>query len=205
MKDPVLFNPFGTTLLRHTLPVQVFEPLKEKVFSLKNVLGDEQFVRENSHAEYLAGKNSYQIRLDTNFQKQIDLESYVLSLAEYYLASYNQQQKLQMGTTWVNYTYAGDSNPIHTHDALLSGVIYIKQDAAINDEMNEYTGRNKHGKPGMTHFIHKLENNRFDKTTYSNTTTPGELVMFPSWLAHFVNAHHNEGERITVAFNILEK
>lgn len=30
---------------------------------------------------------------------------------------------------------------------------------------------------------------------------PGQLVVFPSWLQHYVQPFHGEGERITVAFN----
>jgi len=31
--------------------------------------------------------------------------------------------------------------------------------------------------------------------------TPGQLIVFPSWLQHYVQPFHGEGERITVAFN----
>ena len=30
---------------------------------------------------------------------------------------------------------------------------------------------------------------------------PGQLIVFPSWLQHYVQPFHGEGERITVAFN----
>ena len=32
---------------------------------------------------------------------------------------------------------------------------------------------------------------------------PGLMVMFPSWLNHLVHPYQGEGERISVAFNIV--
>lgn len=32
-------------------------------------------------------------------------------------------------------------------------------------------------------------------------TTPGKLMLFPSWLGHYVTPFRGQGERITVAFN----
>lgn len=205
MNHPELFNPFGTNLLKHKLHDEFFRLISEETEMVRLMLGDDEFVKQNSHAEYLAGKNSYQIRMDYEFIKKITLDSYLLSLGEYYVSSYEQKANLQLGSVWINYTYAGDVNPLHTHDALLSGVIYIKQDQSIYEEMKSFDGRNKHGMPGATHFVHKLDMHRFDNNSYTNVTEPGELLMFPSWLTHYVNSHHCEGERITIAFNILEK
>ena len=32
---------------------------------------------------------------------------------------------------------------------------------------------------------------------------PGLMVLFPSWLYHFVNPFYGEGERISIAFNVI--
>lgn len=204
MNEPILFNPFGTELLKHKINDEFFQLLKDKVEEIRPLLKDETYVIQNSHAQYLAGKNSYQIRMDYDYIKYIGLEDYLLTLGNFYILSNNSRMKIQLGNVWINYINAGDSNPLHTHDALLSGVIYIKQDDSIYDEMMTYSTNNMHGAPGVTHFVHKLEMNHFSKNIYANITNPGELIMFPSWLTHYVNAHHSEGERITIAFNILE-
>lgn len=204
MKQPELFNPFGAYMLSHEVPEQVFTPLVQKVEEVKIKLSDKEFVLNNSHDDYLSGKNSYQIKLTPEELSELGLDNYLLSLGDYYLRSHHQQQNLQMGSVWINYGYEGDINPIHTHDALLSGVIYIKQDQAIFDEMKDFTGRNAHGCPGATHFVYSVENHRFNRNFFTNTTNPGHLCMFPSWLPHYVNPHRNFAERIGVAFNILE-
>ncbi|GHA77840.1 hypothetical protein GCM10007067_14220 [Lysobacter bugurensis] len=36
---------------------------------------------------------------------------------------------------------------------------------------------------------------------YAQRLQPGQLVMFPSWLSHFVTPYRGDGTRITVAFN----
>lgn len=36
---------------------------------------------------------------------------------------------------------------------------------------------------------------------YAQRLEPGQLVLFPSWLPHFVTPYRGAGERITVAFN----
>jgi hypothetical protein len=30
----------------------------------------------------------------------------------------------------------------------------------------------------------------------------GTMILFPSWMYHFVNAFHGPGERISIAFNM---
>ena len=38
--------------------------------------------------------------------------------------------------------------------------------------------------------------------TVSVPPRPGLMVLFPSWLYHWVNPFYGEGERISVAFNV---
>jgi hypothetical protein len=39
-------------------------------------------------------------------------------------------------------------------------------------------------------------------TRHSETPTPGDVLLFPSWLEHSVAPFHGEGERICIAFNV---
>jgi uncharacterized protein (TIGR02466 family) len=204
MKQPELFNPFGAFLLSHEIPEVIFQPLLQLADDTRANLSDKSFVEKNSHSEYLAGKNSYQIKIPPQLLDKIGLDNYLLSLGDFYQQQHGHQQDLCMGSVWINFSYEGDINPIHTHDALFSGVIYIKQDESIYEEIKEYGGRNTHGCPGATHFIYSIDNHKYNKNFYTNNTKPGQLCMFPSWLSHYVNPHQRKGERITVAFNILE-
>lgn len=205
MKDPELFNPFGTNLMKHEVPTSVFDALTVEVETLKSHLANQDFLKEYSMSNYLAGHNSYQIKVPQSFLTANDIESYLLSIGEFYCRSHDVEKHLKLGSVWINYAYKGDFNPIHNHDALLSGVIYIAQDAKIYEEMDKVTNfRQMTAVPGATHFVYKLDHNPFDKTFFTNRSEPGHLLMFPSWLSHFVNPFNSESERITVAFNILE-
>lgn len=41
----------------------------------------------------------------------------------------------------------------------------------------------------------------YSHANYAQRLAPGQLVLFPSWLGHFVSPYRGSGERITVAFN----
>ena len=206
ISQPELFNPFGTFLLKHKIPKNIFNALLEESNSVREKIKDEEYVNENNFTEYLAGRNSFQIKMSREYMRQNDIDSYILSLGEHYIRSLNAPfPKIKMGSTWINFGYKGDFNPIHTHDALLSGCFYIHQDEGIMQEQNVGShGRGTSGIPGMTHFVHDLNSHPFNRFTYSNPFVAGEMILFPSWLTHWVNPFQFNGERITIAFNILE-
>lgn len=205
--EPEMINPFGCFVLKHKIPNGVFESIVDEVNRVRVELSNEKFVNQNNFDNYLAGKNSYQIKMNSEYMKRKGIDNYLLDLGKHYI-EYTKTPfpNIMMGSTWINYAYKGDFNPIHTHDSLLSGAIYIHQDEGINNEMEEgsLSGRDTSSIPGMTHFAHDLNYHPFNKFSYSNKFVKGELVMFPSWLSHWVNPFRTAGERVTVAFNILE-
>lgn len=206
ISQPELFNPFGTFLLKHKIPESVFTALVNETDSVRDKLKNEEYVNRNNFTDYLAGRNSYQIKMCCDYMSKNNIDSYILSLGEHYINILGAPfPKIKMGSTWINYGYKGDFNPIHTHDALLSGCFYIKQDDGIMKEQeNNFSGRSASGIPGMTHFVHDLNSHPFNRFTYSNKFIEGEMIMFPSWLTHWVNPFQTDGERVTIAFNILE-
>lgn len=204
--NPELFNPFGCYLLKHEVPESIFKVLSDEVDSVRSQLKDKNFVEQHNFSEYLAGKNSFQIKVDREFLVKHDIESYVMSLGQFYIQQVGAPfPNICMGSLWINFGYKGDFNPIHTHDSLLSGTIYIHQDEGIMQEMEAGShGRATSSIPGMTHFAHDLNYHPFNRFTYSNKFEKGKMIMFPSWLTHWVNPFNTDGERVTVAFNILE-
>jgi uncharacterized protein (TIGR02466 family) len=200
MDEPKIFNPFGVNFLTHKVPDTIFASLVNKVNEIEQHLGDEEFVKKHSWSEYLAGKNSFQLLMDYKYLQDNDISSYLLSLGSYY----SNMNNIDMGNTWINYSKKGDFNPIHKHDSLLSGVIYVRQDESINEEMNNTNNyRGVTGVPGTTNFVYTTETRQFDNSFYSHKFNAGHLIMFPSWMTHYVNPYHSDGDRITIAFNIL--
>ena len=76
---------------------------------------------------------------------------------------------------WINYSYKGNSNPVHDHKGTCSGVIYYSNKdtpTIFNDDNIKFNGRK------------------------------GDMIIFPSYLKHHVEKQEDELERITFAFNI---
>jgi len=202
MSSVELFNPFGCYMLRHQIPQSTFDQINNEVEFVRQNLNDESFVSLYDMSKSLAGQNCYQIRMRDSFLKQSKLEAYILNLGQLYLQNKNlKSNNLSLGNVWINYAYKGNFNPIHNHDSLLSGVIYIKQDGSdVSLNANSRTGPTSQG---MTNFAYSLNNHPLNNFTYSNSFENRQILMFPSWLTHWVNPFLNEGERITIAFNIL--
>ena len=76
---------------------------------------------------------------------------------------------------WMNFTYKGDSNPLHNHPGSISGIIYVKDEK----------------QPTF-----------FPELNYSHQPTVGEMLLFRSEQEHYVAEKLTEGERISISFNL---
>jgi len=91
---------------------------------------------------------------------------------------------------------AGDYNPTHTHGGSFSGVIFLKVPPQIN--ANSFDGQLCfHGpedwhiqsfRTGMAHYV---------------LPVPGEFYVFPAWQPHSVMPFRGDGERWSLAFNVV--
>jgi len=198
-----MFNPFGCYFLRHHLPNDTFNILEQEIDNVQQNLENKVFVESNDFSTNLVGKNSYQIKMSQLVLKNSKLSDYLLTIGNQYLRKQNlSPTNLRLGNVWINYCFNGDYNPIHNHDSLLSGVIYIRQDEKLlNDK--KISSRAGPDLNGGTHFVYSLNNSPLNKFTYFNQFEKQQVILFPSWLNHWVNPYNGEEERITVAFNIL--
>lgn len=99
---------------------------------------------------------------------------------------------------WANlFTRGVYFNP-HTHaDAAWSGVYYI--DAG---ESGDAGGVLALGDPRAGAGMVIGDSNRFDSATSIHVTPrTGELLIFPSWLVHWVTPYQSDAPRISVSFN----
>ena len=139
------------------------------------------------------GQNVFQISvsnfdLDKSFAK-----AFIIKLGEYFLHKVNGLDIVKLRRTvmirntpgliddtdwWINYSEKGDHNPIHTHAATLSSVIYVKN-----------------SKDNSTFF--KWGNNIIEYKPKD-----GWVVMFPSDLPHWVEEKTTSKERITGSINL---
>jgi len=103
---------------------------------------------------------------------------------------------------WMNANPKGAFNAPHTHPgAHWSGVYYVGQ-----PDVDE-------GNSGMIEFVDArtdLPNWRILKAApyrlkKKMRPQPGEIVLFPSYLVHWVYPNETDGERVTIAFNATYK
>tara|TARA_Y100000004_G_scaffold9420_1_gene10279 strand:- start:233 stop:838 length:606 start_codon:yes stop_codon:yes gene_type:complete len=99
---------------------------------------------------------------------------------------------------WSNILRSGEFHRPHTHsNNILSGVYYVESDEAAN--IRFYDPR-----PQANVLSPKVK--EFDKTNSSLWYFPSKtnrLILFPSWLQHYVPINHSDKLRISIAFNIM--
>jgi hypothetical protein len=133
-----------------------------------------------------AGNNEYQCFVPFSLVNSSIFYSYLYYLGNEYIlntkSSLNEVKliKKYFGPydsydLWVNFSYYNSSNPTHTHSGKISGIIYFLNPENIPTIFNEdleYIGK------------------------------PGEILLFPSDLAHSVPIQKSNKERITLSFNL---
>jgi uncharacterized protein (TIGR02466 family) len=99
---------------------------------------------------------------------------------------------------WININPTGGFNRPHIHpESLFSGVYYV--------DSNENDGCIVFKHPAINHQYHiKGEIDRytnFTSSVYRVTPMKGKLVIFPSWLEHYVEPNITDTNRISISFN----
>ena len=123
------------------------------------------------------------------------------SLQEYFHATMSPQDnvKLEITQSWINYTKPGQHHHKHAHpNSIISGVFYI-QAAKDVDRIyffNESYSRVK---------IIPKEFNVYNSESWWLPATTGILYMFPSHLTHMVPEVTSEDTRISMSFNTFYK
>ena len=211
-QQPIMISPFGPIFLKFQLPNDMLSAVLEESESMKLQAHNNEYLKEYDWSEYLVGKNTNQLLLNYDFFVGSNLQSFLIALGEYYLQRHHstdddvKNTKLAIAAAWLNVTKKHDYNCIHDHNkSPLSGIIYLKEDASIGEEIDklEENSKIKGGSylPGVTHFIYSANKNFLDSTSFSFRGKPGDVLIFPGWVSHLVNPFTAEGERMTLAFN----
>jgi len=130
------------------------------------------------------GENSYQVSLPaSNFEKSY-LMPFIIRCCSDVIGCYHRELRFRKNEghfdlydIWINYAGKNSQNPVHNHAGNISGVIYIE------NELKE---------PIL-----------FPKRNIVYEGNPKTMLLFPSTELHEVKEKKTEGERITMAFNLL--
>jgi uncharacterized protein (TIGR02466 family) len=107
--------------------------------------------------------------------------------------------QLYITQSWMNQTLTNEWHHEHTHtNSYVSGVLYLSADKN-NDKIFFDSHRYSH----ITPFL-KI-NNSWNSPAYWLPVETGNLIMFPSSLAHRVNSKDGSNERVSLSFNTFIK
>lgn len=112
--------------------------------------------------------------------------------------------KIYLNNLWININQKSSFNRPHVHPgSTLSGTYYV--DCDINSGKLVF----KHPSMGHQYTIKDGavgEFTEYNAAHWSVLPEIGKLIVFPSWLEHYVEPNVSEQERISIAFNIeIEK
>ena len=106
---------------------------------------------------------------------------------------------IHLTQSWIVSQYAGEFNPWHHHTGDFSAVIYLKLPEGMTEKIAE--DMNDHyPASGLIEFCYgDAQDFRSDNLKFLPEV--GKLLVFPSWLKHFVYPFQCEGERRSMSFN----
>ena len=215
MIAPKWHEPYSPTILESTVPnkfVKIINRVGDEV--LNDVVKSKQW--DWSHK--LVGKVSKEVQIPVDDADDRDLLFRVMrqGCLDYlkYIISKNRAygwyklagkegkptlDNIHLTHSWIVSQYAGEYNPYHHHTGDFSAVIYLKIPPKMQEELDvEFTDH--YPSNGLIEFMYG-ENSDMRSDTIKFKPEVGTMLMFPSYLKHFVYPFYSEGERRSMSFN----
>ena len=113
----------------------------------------------------------------------------------------NEDLKLYITQSWLNFTTEGGHHHSHSHgNSIVSGVFYFRADKEI-DQIVFVRRQNLDYLNTFDLAIEKKQTSDFNAEFWGVNVDTNMLVMFPSTVTHQVNTTTNTNVRISLAFN----
>ena len=191
-----IYQPFGPSILKVKMPQEYVNQINAES---DIILNDKKLSKDRDWSHNLAGNVKKEIAIDHNKIK--GFPEFMVTMSDQYLTKvlpeYITDAKVSF-RVWVVSQYAGDFNPVHIHDANLSGVAFLKIPSGFE---KEYKKEDHHPTAGCLEFLGSIPNH-FARHSYIVKPEVGDFYLFPSWLAHQVYPFRCKGERRSMAFNV---
>ena len=114
-------------------------------------------------------------------------------------------QNCFLHNAWININSKGDSNFPHDHPgSIVSGVYYVR----LPENSGRLVFQNPSGKLISTYWNMKggpNEWNRANSEVWSLDSSEDTLLIFPSWLDHYVETNKSDEDRISISFNVCAR
>lgn len=106
---------------------------------------------------------------------------------------------IDITSSWIVSQYAGEYNPYHHHIGDFSAVVYLKMPSKMQEEI-ENEMKDHYPSNGLIEFMYgEVIDMRNDSIKF--VPEVGKMLIFPSYLKHFVYPFYSEGERRSMSFN----
>ena len=121
---------------------------------------------------------------------------------EKHICGYTKNPHLEITESWYRQTIPGNHQDKHRHpNSMLSGVVYLN----VPDYSDEYSGlviETGHFQFPNFQFEYQCESNRYNTQSVYIPVKTGEVILFPSWMEHYVSTNQSLDEsRKVIAFN----
>ena len=214
MMTPKFHRPFSPTIMESSVP--------DKFVEIVNDTADEVLSSETASVEWdwshkLVGKVHKEIQIPVRNKEHRELLFTTMKSAcvDYLKESIKNNtaygwkkiagnavptmDNIHMAHSWVVSQYAGEYNPWHHHSGDFSSVIFLKLPPNMHKEI-EKDFKDHYPANGLIEFMFG-ENLGFRSDILKVKREVGKLLVFPSWLKHFVYPFKSEGERRSMSFN----
>ena len=149
-------------------------------------------------------KDSYIVVLD-NVIRQLneirpDIFWTILTPQWLYEFDHDNVEQIEITGMWGNILKPGETHPPHTHsNNFLSGVFYLESDAETGIIFSD-------PRPAADVLVpRKKTKTNENSNLLSYISKQNRLIIFPSWLVHWVPINKSKRDRISISFNIQIK
>jgi uncharacterized protein (TIGR02466 family) len=185
--------------LDYLFPKPLFTSNIDRAFTTEEF----QFIKKNKEIFYPNYQNTTSIDHDIlEHREMADIRGFVNNCLKAYVDKVMSPIKptsLYVTQSWLNFSEPGQSHHVHTHpNSYVSGVFYINAEDG-KDRINFHRSD--------TEFFQIVpkEYTPFNSPIYWNPVKTGDLILFPSHIAHNVDPTESSGTRISLAFNTFLK
>ena len=164
--------------------------------------------RDNDTDGRRKSNNGYQTK-DLDFKKYKFLFDEVSKHLINYYSIYNADIKAHcFSNFWINISGKHNYNRLHSHNgSFISGVYYIKvpknSGAIVFENPSCMFIENTFKKFDNWTFSGAEDFNSYNSPEWRIVPLVGQLIMFPSYLRHYVEENKSDDDRISLSFNVM--
>ena len=201
MNDPKFIKPFGPCIYSNLITDDI-------LLTLKNCKKLSENKNENV-GHLLAGALAKQLRLIITPEQHQKILDHIFEHLGMYMAespvTLKEKFTFDSDDIWLNIQQAGEFNPAHHHSGEISGVVYLEIPNEILEENRKSIDAAGVGFHSYGQISFYYGEDISCPTYFHMMPRPGQIILFPAKLKHAVNPFFSKVERVSIAFNIIEK